>query len=110
MTSTHASALFGTRPTPNILAKAFLLVVLATTLLGSTLAWSQATVNESEETATLWVDTSKGSDSNPGTQQLPLKTIGAAAALAFANNQASIGTKVDHAGTVVHHYVSAHDF
>jgi hypothetical protein len=91
MTSTTR---FGTRSTPNIQAKAFTLVVLAATLLGSSLAWSQANVNESEETATLWVDGSKGSDSNPGTQQLPLKTIGAAAARAYANNQASIGTKV----------------
>lgn len=59
-----------------------------------TLAWAQADINESEETATVWVDTSKGSDSNPGTQQLPLKTIGAAAAMAMVNNESSIGTKV----------------
>lgn len=76
------------------LAKTTVLLVCAAAFIWGTLAWSQANVNESLETATLWVDTSKGSDSNPGTQQLPLKTIGAAAALAMANNQASIGTKV----------------
>jgi hypothetical protein len=62
--------------------------------LGSTLAWTQATVDESLETATLYVDAVKGSDSNPGTQQLPLKTVSAAATKAITNKQASIGTKV----------------
>ena len=57
-------------------------------------AFAQAKVNESLETATLYVDTNKGSDSNPGTQSKPLKTIGAAAAAAETNNQSSIGTKV----------------
>src|ERR1700719_729259 len=57
-------------------------------------AFGQATVNESLETATLYVDTAKGSDSNPGTQLKPLKTIGAAASMAETNNQSSIGTKV----------------
>jgi hypothetical protein len=74
--------------------KAALPLVCALVLLASTLAWSQANVNESLETATLWVDTNRGSDSNPGTQQLPLKTIGYAATLAVTNNQAGIGTKV----------------
>jgi hypothetical protein len=74
--------------------KAALPYVCAFALLASTLAWSQANVNESLETATLWVDTNRGSDSNPGTQQLPLKTIGYAATLAVANNQAGIGTQV----------------
>jgi hypothetical protein len=59
-----------------------------------TSASGQANVNESLETATLYVDTAKGSDSNPGTQSKPLKTIGAAASLAETNNQSSIGTKV----------------
>ena len=57
-------------------------------------ASAQANVNESLETATLYVDTNKGSDSNPGTQAKPLKTIGAAASAAETNNQSSIGTKV----------------
>ena len=38
-------------------------------------AWAQAKVNENQETATLYVDATKGSDSNPGTQLQPLATI-----------------------------------
>ncbi|HEY6292389.1 MAG TPA: choice-of-anchor D domain-containing protein [Terriglobia bacterium] len=53
-----------------------------------------ANVPEYLETATLYVDTNTGSDSNPGTQQLPLKTISAAAAIAAANSQNKIGTAV----------------
>lgn len=53
-----------------------------------------ASVPEYLETATLYVDTNTGSDSNPGTQQLPLKTISAAAAIAAANSQNKIGTAV----------------
>ncbi|HEV2178506.1 MAG TPA: choice-of-anchor D domain-containing protein [Terriglobia bacterium] len=52
-------------------------------------------MNESLETAQLWVDTTSGSDSNPGTQQLPLKTIGAAAAIAVNNNWNGVGTQVN---------------
>src|SRR5438067_9938938 len=69
-----------------------LLIIMA--LLCASLAWSQANVDESLETATLYVDVNKGNDSNPGTKQLPLQTIGAAALAAVANNQAGIGTKV----------------
>jgi hypothetical protein len=58
------------------------------------MAWGQASVDESKETASLYVDVNHGSDSNPGSQQRPLKTIGAAAVKAVANNQAGIGTKV----------------
>ncbi len=61
-------------------------------LLGT--AFGQATVNESLETASLYVDGATGKDTNPGTESKPLKTIGAAAALAETNNQNSIGTKV----------------
>src|ERR1700730_5354993 len=57
-------------------------------------AFGQAKVNDSLETATLYGDTAKASDSNSGTQSKPLKTIGAAASLAETNNQSSIGTKV----------------
>src|SRR5947209_11677665 len=57
-------------------------------------AAGQATVNEGLETATLYVDTVTGSDTNPGTKTKPLKTIGAAASAAETNNQNSIGTKV----------------
>lgn len=57
-------------------------------------AFAQANVNESLETAFVYVDGTTGSDSNPGTQALPLKTIGAATAMAASNNSASIGTRV----------------
>ncbi len=57
-------------------------------------SWGQATVNESLETANLYVDAATGSDSNPGTKTKPLKTIGAAAGIAQSNNWASIGTKI----------------
>jgi hypothetical protein len=60
----------------------------------SALAFGQAVVNENRETAFIYVDGAKGSDSNPGTKQSPLKTIGAAATIAIANNKASIGTRV----------------
>ena len=58
------------------------------------LALAQARINEGLETATLWVDGSKGSDSNPGTQASPLKTIGAAVTKAVNNNDAHIGSRV----------------
>jgi hypothetical protein len=58
------------------------------------LSWSQASVNESLETATIYVDANKGSDNNNGSQGAPLKTIGAAANLALANNYSRIGSRV----------------
>ena len=66
----------------------------AISFLACNLAWSQAIIDESREKATLYVDAIKGSDSNPGTSQLPLKTVGAAATKAISNNQAGVGTKV----------------
>ena len=57
-------------------------------------AVAQATVNENLETATLYVDGTTGKDTNPGTESKPLKTIGAASALAITNNHNSIGTKI----------------
>jgi hypothetical protein len=62
--------------------------------LFTSLAWSQASVNESLETKTLYVDATTGSDSNPGTKQWPLKTVSVAATQAVANNHAGLGTKV----------------
>jgi hypothetical protein len=56
--------------------------------------WCQANVNESLETAVLYVNTATGSNSNPGTSGQPLQTIGAAVGLAEANNLNNIGTKV----------------
>ncbi|HYM78939.1 MAG TPA: hypothetical protein VE377_23400 [Candidatus Dormibacteraeota bacterium] len=54
----------------------------------------QATVNESLETAYIYVDALKGSDSNSGSSSKPLKTIGAAASMAETNNQSGIGSRV----------------
>jgi hypothetical protein len=56
--------------------------------------FGQANVNESLETATVYVDGVNGSDSNPGTSAEPLKTIGAGVSKAVNNNHNSIGTKV----------------
>ncbi len=56
--------------------------------------FAQATVNESLETATLYVDAVKGNDGNPGTSAQPLKTIGAGLSAAITNNHGSVGTKV----------------
>ena len=58
------------------------------------IAHAQANVNESQETATVYVDIVNGSDSNPGTQSQPLQHIAAGVALAEANNQQGIGTHV----------------
>jgi hypothetical protein len=55
--------------------------------------WGQATVNESQESAVIYVDPA-GSDSNPGTKSAPKKTISAAASAAITNNTSGIGTKV----------------
>jgi hypothetical protein len=57
-------------------------------------ASAQANVNESLETAIVYVDGALGSDSNPGTQALPFQTVGKAASVANANNRASIGTHI----------------
>src|SRR5579863_6687975 len=57
-------------------------------------AHAQANVNESLETAVVYVDGTLGSDSNPGTQALPFQTIGKAASVANTNNHAGIGTHI----------------
>jgi hypothetical protein len=77
----------------NTLSRAIFLTLLLPLLLQFA-ASGQATVNESLETANVYVDAVKGSDSNSGTQSAPLKTIGAAASLAETNNHSSIGTKI----------------
>jgi hypothetical protein len=59
------------------------------------MALGQAVVNESLETAFIYVNGSTGSDSNPGTQQAPLQTIGAGASIAISNNAAGIGTQIN---------------
>jgi hypothetical protein len=72
--------------------------ILAGILLGFfsvvPLAWGQANVNEGLEKAHIWVDGVNGSNSNPGTQKRPLRTIGMAMTKAITNNQKSIGTLV----------------
>lgn len=67
---------------------------LSAFFLLSIFAFGQASVNEGLETAFLYVDAVNGSDSNPGTQAKPFKTISKAASVAQSNNQAGIGTKV----------------
>ena len=51
-------------------------------------------INEGLESKTLYVDTATGSDLNPGTMNLPLKTIGASVTLALSNKVSGLGTKV----------------
>jgi hypothetical protein len=74
--------------------RASALCVLGTLLFIAHFSFGQATVNEGLETAFIYVDGTNGSDSNPGTQALPLKTIGAAASMAQTNNQNGIGSRV----------------
>src|SRR5215475_13214133 len=68
--------------------------VLAVGLFCSHLAFGQANVNEGLETAFVYVDAAKGSDSNSGSQSAPFKTIGKAASVAESNNQGGVGTRV----------------
>ncbi len=69
-------------------------IAAITFCLLSSFASAQASVNEGLETAFLYVDAVNGSDSNPGTQAQPYKTIGKAASVAQTNNQSGIGTRV----------------
>jgi hypothetical protein len=64
-----------------------------TLLLLVRFAGAQANINEGLELYTFYVATD-GSDSNPGTEDLPFKTIGYAASQALANNYAGKGTHV----------------
>lgn len=63
-------------------------------LLISRFSFAQASVNESLETAAIWVDGTNGSDSNNGSKNSPLQTIGAGILMAEENNLAGIGTHV----------------
>jgi len=63
-------------------------------LVASIAGWCQASINESLETAVLYVDVVNGSDSNPGTARQPLQTIAKSISLAVTNNSNNIGTKV----------------
>jgi hypothetical protein len=69
-------------------------IFLFACLLGSATVWAQANVDESQETAVVYVDASHGSDSNPGTRQQPFQTLAKGAETAVSNNWKSIGTKV----------------
>ncbi|HXJ91861.1 MAG TPA: choice-of-anchor D domain-containing protein [Terriglobia bacterium] len=70
------------------------LLVALSLFFSSFPAFGQATINEGLETALIYVDAVNGSDSNPGTAALPLKTISAGASVAAQNNQNGIGTRV----------------
>ena len=63
-------------------------------LVASTPGWCQANINESLETAVLYVDVVNGSDNNSGTASQPLQTIAKSISLAVTNNSNNIGTKV----------------
>ncbi|MBZ5597925.1 MAG: choice-of-anchor D domain-containing protein [Acidobacteriia bacterium] len=70
-------------------------VLVCWALVFTSTGWAQgsgANVNEGLETTSYWVDVNNGSDSNPGTQSQPFKTIAYAAAVAEANTAS--GTKV----------------
>ncbi|HEY6273227.1 MAG TPA: hypothetical protein VIX19_14705 [Terriglobales bacterium] len=71
-----------------------LFLVSLSLLVPSLQGWSQASVNESLESAFIYVDAAKGSDSNPGTPARPLKALNAAASLAETNNQKNVGSRV----------------
>ncbi|HYA25570.1 MAG TPA: hypothetical protein VEF05_15510 [Terriglobales bacterium] len=57
-------------------------------------AFGQANVNENLETNFIFVDGTSGSDSNPGTPQSPLQTIGAAITMALKANESSVGSRI----------------
>jgi hypothetical protein len=54
-----------------------------------------ASVNETLETAVVYVDGSAGSDNNVGSQSSPFKTINKALAVAGTNNQSGTGTQIN---------------
>lgn len=63
-------------------------------LFTSQFLFGQATVNESLETAYIYVNGTTGNDNNSGTKSDPLKTIGAAISMAESNNQSNIGSLI----------------
>lgn len=67
--------------------------VFAALAMAGPRAFAQANVVENQKTY-LYVNASTGRDSNSGSAAAPLKTIGAAAARALANNNRGAGTKV----------------
>ena len=69
-------------------------MIIGLVLLANIMAWGQASVDENSETAHVYVDGTKGSDSNSGTQSGPFKTLNKAVSVAITNNQKSVGTRV----------------
>lgn len=61
---------------------------------GAAIARGQASVNESSEKSTLYVNGSSGSDSNAGTSAKPFKTLSKGASAALAQAQKGTATKV----------------
>ncbi|MGA7622263.1 MAG: right-handed parallel beta-helix repeat-containing protein [Candidatus Acidiferrales bacterium] len=76
--------------------RAMRITVVALILLGGgvAVARGQASVNESSESSTLYVNSTSGSDANPGTEQAPFKTLTKGVNTALAQSQKGIGTKV----------------
>jgi Tfp pilus assembly protein PilV len=68
-------------------------LILAVLVLGASRLIAQASVNENESMY-IYVSASSGSDSYPGTQSEPLKTISAAVVKAEAYNRNGAGTRV----------------
>src|ERR1700719_3908846 len=54
-----------------------------------------ASVNESQETVSLYVDGAAGSDNNNGSQGSPFQTINKALLVAGSNNQSGVGTQIN---------------
>jgi hypothetical protein len=81
------------RVAPNSLS---LCVIFLSLLVLPQSSWGQAVVNESLETAFVYVDAVHGSDTNGnGTSGSPWQTINKAVTAAVTNNQAGIGTQVN---------------
>jgi len=81
------------RVAPNSLSLCLLFLSLLLLPQGS---WGQAVVNESLETAFVYVDVIHGSDiTGNGTSNSPWQTINKAVTAAVSNNQAGIGTQVN---------------
>lgn len=94
MPATSSSARSRQWSVPVTLWQPSILISLLLPFFFFTSAFGQASVNENLETAYLYVDGTTGSDTNPGTQSKPLKTIGAAVSMAITNSHNSIGTKI----------------
>jgi hypothetical protein len=77
-------------PSKFLQTAAFVFIMLAS----ATAVFAQASVPESQETSLVYVDGSKGSDSNAGTQAAPFKTLSKGVSKALAQSQKGTGTRV----------------